>query len=72
MATRPRLDTIGKNHIQGSFIFCIELLSLSALNLILSLRIITRILPKVIFLLHRLQVTFPDSCKMPQNDIIYF
>lgn len=37
----PRLGTIGKNHIQGSFIFCIKLLFLSALNLILSLRIIS-------------------------------
>lgn len=39
-ANRPRLGTIGKNHIQGSFIFCIKLLFLSALNLILSLRIV--------------------------------
>lgn len=35
-ATRSRLGTIGKNHIQSSFIFCIKLLFLSALNLILS------------------------------------
>lgn len=35
-ADRPRPGTIGKNHIQSSFIFCIELLFLSALNLILS------------------------------------
>ena len=35
-ADRPRPGTIGKNHIQSSFIFYIELLFLSALNLILS------------------------------------
>ena len=40
-AARPRIGTIGKNHIPSSFIFCIKLFSFSALNLILSLRIIT-------------------------------
>ena len=39
-AARPRIGTIGKNHIPSSFIFCIKLFSFSALNLILSLRII--------------------------------
>lgn len=36
VAKVPRLGTIGKNHIQSSFTFCIELFFLSALNLILS------------------------------------
>ena len=36
----PRPATIVKNHIQGSFIFCRRLLFLSALNMILHLRII--------------------------------
>lgn len=40
LAKGPRIDTIGKNPIQNSFIFCIELLSLSVRNLILSLKII--------------------------------
>lgn len=40
-AIRPQFGTIGKNHIQSSFIFCIKLLFLSALNLILSLRIVS-------------------------------
>lgn len=43
----PRLGTIGKNHIQSSFIFCIKLFSFSALNLILSLRIIAYLYPQV-------------------------
>ena len=41
-AARPRIGTIGKNHIPSSFIFCIKLFSFSALNLILSLRIISQ------------------------------
>ena len=36
LAKGPQSGTIGKNHIQGSFIFCIKLLFSSALNLILS------------------------------------
>ena len=40
-AKRPRLGTIRKNHIQSSSIFSRTALLLSALNLILSLRIIS-------------------------------
>lgn len=60
-ATRPRLGTIGKNHIQSSFIFCIKLLFLSALNLILSLRIISQIIlafQHYIYIRHFLSTSF--------------
>ena len=39
LATRPRLGTIGKNHIQSSLSFVQAVLFVTALNLILSLRI---------------------------------
>lgn len=39
----PFLGTTVKNHIQGSFIFCRRLLFLSALNMILHLKIISYI-----------------------------
>ena len=50
MAKHPRIGTIGKNHIQSSFLFLKVLLFFAALNMILSLGIIPYpLLRKIMF-----------------------